>query len=297
MRLLILVLLSVILFGCAQTPAPEAPAGEQQGLNATGDETAQPSAQPPEEVSGPAPAPPAAEPIQETKPPEPEKTYSLASEEMVFTAGAWDIHGTYYKSQDKDPRRAVILLPMLGQDRDSYPMSFISKLHDAMPDAAVLSLDPRGHGESTNIGTWESFDLVEFKAMRTDVVAAMDSLDDQYPTIREYHIVGASMGSSTAILAGEQISNVNSLVVISPGLEYRGVKVENSAEDYIKPVLIVTSRNDEYSYSSALTLKDKFGSNHKVLKIYAGSAHGTDLFQATEDDLEPLNDLILNFLK
>ena len=226
------------------------------------------------------------------------QTTTLKNKEISYISGAWKIYGTLYDSVDKTPKRAIILIPMLGEARDSYPISFIEKLHDGFPDALVIAIDPRGHGKSTNLGTWNDFDADMFKDMKTDILTLRTKyVQPNYPDVETFYAVGASMGSSSAIMAGAQEKTINKLVMISPGMEYQGVDITAGVEDYVHPILLISSTGDDYSESSISQIKSISGRPELETKMYSGSAHGTDLFADTAGTSQPLEDAIVGFLK
>jgi len=118
----------------------------------------------------------------------------------------------------------------------------------------------------------------------------------KHPTVEQYYVVGASIGSTAAVMAGAQDNDIVKIAMISPGMEYKDVNIERSVDDYKKRLLIVAASGDSYSSSSATEI-NSISSSQKILKIYGGSAHGTDLFDATKDESEPLSDVLVNFLK
>ena len=276
MRVLPFFLALVLLLGCAQ---PEEP-GAAATTGGAGE------AAPPSEGTTPTEEPAPSQPPAET---------GLESEDIEYYSLGWEMHATAYPAQ-KAPQTAILLLPMLGETRDSYPQSFIEQLHEEIPDAMVFAMDMRGHGESTNLGTWENFDSAQFKDTRNDVLNAMVYIDENYPSVDNYYIVGTSIGSTTAILAGAMDNDIEKIAMISPGMEYQGVSIESAADDYVHHLLLVAASDDAYSYSSVSEL-ESISSSQITKKIYSGSWHGTDLFEATEDESEPLADVITDFLK
>lgn len=278
MRLFLLIF--ILMLGCTQVGPPETVSDGGDGLPTV-----------PEEV------PPAGEEPGTTEPAQPPaEVPSLESEEITYKSLGWEIHGTLYESKADEPTKVIMLLPMLGQTRSSYSQDLIEDIHDSVPDAMVLAIDTRGHGESTNLGTWQNFDMGQYKDMRNDVLSAKPYFASNHPTVKEYYVVGASISSTAAILAGAQDSDVVKIAMLSPGMEYKGVNIERAADDYQKKLLIVAASGDAYSANSAMQIND-ISPSQKVLKIYGGSAHGTDLFDATEDDMEPLSDVLIDFLK
>ncbi len=222
---------------------------------------------------------------------------SLKTQEISYSSGAWKVYGTLYDSQSKAPTKCILLLHGLGQTRDAYPVSFIETLHNQFPDAIVLALDMRGHGKSTNLGTYQSFDTAAYKDMKTDVIDVKEAVDPLYPNIAEYYVVGSSMGSTAGLLAAAQDNKITKLVMISPGMEYQDVSISRPLETYIHDILAVSASGDSYSAQTASQMVSIRGSTHTQVKTYSGSEHGTDLFAATEDESPSLTTAIVNFLK
>ncbi|MBD3210191.1 hypothetical protein GF318_02310 [Candidatus Micrarchaeota archaeon] len=278
------ILLFVLIFGCAQPeagPSTEAP-----------DEELPPAAETPEANQTPS----AGQPGEEQEVPEEPET-TLESEEIAYSSSGWEIHATLYPAENKNnPTRIVFLLPMLGEDRSSYPPDFIEELHDEIPEAIVLAVDTRGHGESTNLKSWEDMNSFEFKAMQNDVIDGIRYLEDRYPTADEYYVVGASIGSTAAILAGARERGITKVAMLSPGMEYKDVSIESAVDEYQRPLLLVAGSQDAYSVE-AIDDIGELSSSDITRKIYQGQEHGTGLFQATENEPEPLDSLIVDFLK
>jgi hypothetical protein len=84
--------------------------------------------------------------------------------------------------------------------------------------------------------------------------------------------------------------------MISPGWEYKGVEIEDAVEDYNFPLLLIASSGDSYSMDAVSRIKSA-SSSKVTTKTYSGSAHGTDLFDATESETEPMDDSIYFFLR
>src|SRR5437773_9087663 len=95
------------------------------------------------------------------------------------------IVGTYYypaSSHQTTPAKAIILLHMLGRDRNDWN-GLASILSNSSNDHAVLSIDLRGHGESTSQNgkmiSFQSFSLDDFNKIVLDVNAAKHFLVTQ----------------------------------------------------------------------------------------------------------------------
>lgn len=182
--------------------------------------------------------------------------------------------GTYLPGTTDE---GVILLHMLGRDRRSWG-DFGNQLN--YQGYHVLLLDLRGHGESIRRGMealdWHQFSNEEFKKMVLDVEAAKTFLEDQ--GIKKIGIIGASIGANAALNYAAR-KNVEWLVLLSPGLVYRGIEVEEAAKQYTNPVLIVVAKGDKYSADSSNKLITIFR-GEKRLEIVDGSDHGTELLRS-----------------
>lgn len=298
----------VLLFGCLQAPGTgtQAPADETapqggSGQNVIDVPSGQQDAGPGEAETQPEEESPAEEPVQEQGGDTPATggIAALESKEYVFdTTDAWEIHGTIYFADRDSPSTAIILLHEAGGDRSSFD-SFVPALHEQMPDADIFVMDARGHGESTNLRTWDTFVSGDFKAMKNDVGAAKTYLQVKRPTLKTFYLVGASIGSTTAINYAAGDVDMKKVVMLSPGMEYKGVDISESAERYTRSLYVAASFGDEYSRNSAETLSGISRSGEKEVKIYydAGDAHGLELFAATENSDDPMMEQVISWLK
>jgi alpha-beta hydrolase superfamily lysophospholipase len=202
------------------------------------------------------------------------------------TSDGWKIVANYYPST----RNAVILLHQLGSDKSSY-LSFSNELN--RKGYAVLALDFRGHGESTIIDgktvTWQSFSNLDFMDMTKDVAAARDWLTNK--GYDNFAIVGASIGANTALNYGVTDSAIKTVVLLSPGLEYKGIVTNQTIRNFTKPIFIVASNEDTYSARSAAILYEN-AQGKKEIKLFDNADHGTIMFARTD-----LDRLILNWLR
>jgi pimeloyl-ACP methyl ester carboxylesterase len=160
----------------------------------------------------------------------------------------------------------------------------------------VLSIDGRGFGESTKKGDGSAVAAgrtdADVKAMLGDVDAAVAFLKKQKdvdPT--KIAIVGASYGSSLAIIYAADHPEIKTVALLSPGLNYFGnMPTEPAIKKYgDRPLLIVAAEDDKESADGVRELK-KAGANDKYqTQIFPTGGHGTGIFQAKvglEDSLE-----------
>jgi alpha-beta hydrolase superfamily lysophospholipase len=189
---------------------------------------------------------------------------------LLRTSDGVLIAGTFFEASRR-PAPAVILLHMLTRTRrDWEPLA--SRL--AAEGIAVLTIDLRGHGESWVARADEPAGLA---AMLEDVVAARRYLDTR-PDVRHDRIglAGASLGASLAVLAGANDPSVRSLALLSPSLDYRGVRIDQGARKYgARPMLLVASREDAYAIRTLRELGKADAGREQLLLEQAG--HGTTM--------------------
>ncbi len=179
---------------------------------------------------------------------------------------------------------AIILLHMLRRTRTDWDT--IAKWLQKN-GYSVIAIDSRGHGLST--GNWEQFTEEDFNKMKLDVAAAKSVLENAAKAdVKRLAIIGASIGANTAMNYGAEDADVKTVVLLSPGLEYRGVKISDTR--FNKPFLVVASKEDQYSAQSAQEIANK-NPTAKVI-MYENAGHGTNMF--VKNELAPT---ILQWLK
>lgn len=178
------------------------------------------------------------------------------------------IAASYYPAE-KDTFQAVILIHMLGSNRHDY-----DKLAETLSENyGVVTFDLRGNGESDL--NWEKFPPNEYRKMPMDVEAAKEYMKQQ--GYRRFAVIGGSIGANLALIEAQN-KDVEAAVLLSPGLDYRGVKVdEYSSKASDKKVLIIASSEDSYSADSSAAIYNAMHSDKAELKIYDGAGHGTNM--------------------
>lgn len=180
------------------------------------------------------------------------------------------------------PAPAILLLHMLRRSRRDWDAA-AGRLRDA--GFLVLALDLRGHGDSA--GASGSGDL---GALVRDAEGALAYLKSR-PGVRadRIGIAGASLGASLAAMAGGADPAVGSLALISPSLDYRGVRCEAALRKYgNRPVLLVAAARDAYAVRSARQLATG-GAGREVL-ITEALGHGTVLLSRSPGLVDRLVD-------
>ncbi len=192
----------------------------------------------------------------------------------------------------QDAHRAVLLLHMMPAARDS----FFSLTQDLNKQGmATLAIDLRGHGESVrqlsgsslnreamDYGIaldYKTFDDLGHQKSRLDVDAAVNFIKKNGFTEKQIYVVGASIGANLALDTLDRYVELRKAVLLSPGLDYRGIKADHSLKG-LEPgqsVWIVTSKLDEYATESSQKLFQQDMTKVK-LTVVDGSDHGTNMF-------------------
>lgn len=202
------------------------------------------------------------------------------------------IHGTIFPGTMP---KAVVLLHMLDRQRSDWE-ALANKLQT--DGYYVLSLDLRGHGQSVmhkgEKRTYKQFKPADYIDMTKDLEAALVFLKERYQ-IRSAQtaVMGASIGANVAIRHAAEKPGVRVLVLLSPGLNYRGLLTEKEiAKLGGLALLIVASEDDRYSAQSSRRLFEETGVL-KELKMLENAGHGTRML-TNQPDLETY---ILNWIK
>ena len=114
--------------------------------------------------------------------------------------------------------------------------------------------------------------------MQQDVAAAKRHLAVRPDVIHSrIGIAGASLGATLAVLAAADDPLVKSLVLLSPSLDYRGLRIEAALRKYGKrPALLIASKDDGYAMRTVSDLGKGGGGIREVL-VLDGAGHGTTM--------------------
>lgn len=172
------------------------------------------------------------------------------------------------------PSPGIVLVHMLGKSKDEWTW-MAERLQDA--GATVLTVDLRGHGGSGGSAG-------ALSAMVNDVAAAIEWLAAR-PNIRPgaLAVVGSSLGANLAALAAGEHGTVRAVALVSPSLDYRGVRLDIAAMKRLgaRPVWLAASTEDPYALRTIRELVTSGGAREQALSPVR--AHGTTLLTADGD--------------
>ena len=210
---------------------------------------------------------------------------NIVKKEITITASdGVKIAADFY---DSNSTSGVLLVHMMPATKESWN-AFAQQLQKNNFKALVIDL--RGHGKSEfGPNGYLSFTDAEHQKGLRDVEAGIKFLQDN--GAQQLHIVGASIGANLALQFANE-NEIASVVLLSPGLDYRGVDVSEIFAPATKNIFLVASKDDEYSAESSQTIFDNLpASPNKKIKIYERAGHGTNMFSQKD-----LAGLVLDFL-
>jgi pimeloyl-ACP methyl ester carboxylesterase len=203
------------------------------------------------------------------------ESVQLAGEEGV------SLHAVY--SPAEDSKRGVIFLHMVG--RSAKDWSYLAKRVNHA-GFHTLAVDLRNHGENADENRpVEDLNYHDYRLMVGDLVATLAWF--RAKGVEEVSLVGASVGSSLALIVAKDDAAVHNVVLLSPGLDYKGLDLAGAVAAYgERPLLIAVSSEDKYSAKSALVLDAEAQGRHH-LAVYEKAGHGTKMLNRASA-LEPL---------
>ena len=100
-------------------------------------------------------------------------------------------------------------------------------------------------------------------------------------------IAGASIGANLALWQASIDKDVKLLILLSPGLNYRGIEAAKLAPKYSGPVYILACEGDTNAAKSSEELLNVFPGDKK-LEIFKGNSHGTNMFLSESSLLDTM---------
>jgi dienelactone hydrolase len=197
------------------------------------------------------------------------------------------IAGTLYPAGERAP--AVLCLHQWRSDRSSFA-ALAGRLQAA--GMTVLAIDMRGYGGSKKTEAGKRI-RPDRKAQK-DIEAALQFMRSQSSVdASRIGIVGASYGSSNAIIYAAADTEIRAVVLLSPGLNYfNELPTEESVRAYAgRPLLAVASSEDLRSVETVEAYRALAPAMQS--EIYRDAGHGTDILEAGVG----LGGEILSFLK
>jgi len=212
----------------------------------------------------------------------------IKMEKVAFqTKDGFTIAADYYPARDPASKKGALLIHMMPATKESW-RAFAPLL--AAKDYRVLAIDLRGHGESAGGPSgYQRFSDSQHQASINDVEAGVRFLEERGVVSRDLVLIGASIGANLALEFMAENPAVGRAVLLSPGLDYRGIKAEPLMAKLKsgQAVLMVGSDDDPQSDGKvirALALAAPTGVRVDS-RLYQKAGHGTNMFGRESPDL------------
>jgi pimeloyl-ACP methyl ester carboxylesterase len=202
---------------------------------------------------------------------------SFRTEDGVTVVATWYEPLDSARGRPVGPSPAVVLVHMLNRSRRDWE-PFASRL--AFAGIGALAIDLRGHGDSDHPRPDPA--TPNYTPMLRDIQAARRFLAGRADVIpSRIGIAGASLGANLSALAAAD-GSFTAVALLSPSLDYRGLRIEAALKKYGKrPLMLVASDDDPYARRSALELQKTLGTVQLLMLPAAG--HGTRMFDRAPD--------------
>jgi len=197
----------------------------------------------------------------------------------------------------KNPVGWLVLVHMMPSTKDIYA-DLAGRLQNLGYES--LAIDLRGHGESDGgPNGFLNFSDSQHQKSIFDLEAAADYLMKTREARPDKIVfVGASFGANLVLQYISGHSEFEIAVLLSAGLNYRGVKTEPLVKNLQnrQKVFFISSRDDDDNSQENSELYQLLPENIKKdseIKIYDSGGHGTDMLENQPD----LIGLIVEFIK
>jgi dienelactone hydrolase len=181
--------------------------------------------------------------------------------------------GAYYEPSQR-PAPGIVLLHMLRRTHADWD-EVASELSDA--GFAVVSVDYRS-GEELGAYALDVRAAKAFLRERPDVIPARIGL------------AGASIGANLAVLDAAADRGVLSIALLSPGIDYKGLRTEAAMKKYgARPALLAGSTKDPYAARTIRHLTT-IGPGLREVRLTDAVAHGTVLLSRDPELIPALVD-------
>ena len=215
----------------------------------------------------------------------------------------------------ESPAGWIIFSHMMPVMKESWN-DLAKRFQDA--DYESVAIDLRGHGESVSglmarsrldsqgetlpFLNYRNFPDAEHQKSILDLEAAADFLiKERKAAAGKISFVGASIGANLSLQYISEHPEFKTAVLLSPGLDYRGVKTEPMVKKLSagQKVFFVSAQDDIRSGGNNAEENQKLydltpPEVEKQIKIYETGGHGTDILKSQPELAEKIKDFIFS---
>ena len=167
-----------------------------------------------------------------------------------------------------------------------------------------VAIDLRGHGESMSGGltrrlNYQKFSDAEHQKSILDLEAAVDFLiKERKAAADKISFIGASIGANLSLQYISEHQEFKTTVLLSPGLNYRGIKTELLARNLKagQKVFFISSRDDRNTENNAEENQKLYdlipAGAEKKIQIYETGGHGTGILKTQPELANLIKDFI-----
>lgn len=210
------------------------------------------------------------------------KVMSNVSKVTFQTDDGVTIVGHYYAGERTEA--VFLLIHMRPATKESY-----QKLAQFLQNKGYssLAIDLRGHGESIEstrgILNYNQMTPEEEQASILDLEAASRFLEQKGFPKEKQILIGASIGANLSFQFLHYHPEIPAVVLLSPGLNYRGIILENYKDNLDgKKILAIFAKDDiPEALKAYQTLPDWFSDG--TFWLYDRGRHGTDILEANPE--------------
>jgi alpha-beta hydrolase superfamily lysophospholipase len=254
-------------------------------------------------------APPAPQGTGSTTPPAPQSDGAISTacaggtvvKEVTFASSdGLVVHAASSNPCGGAPRSVVVLSHQMCKDRNEWSQpthNWVAAL--GTRGIATLAIDLRGHGLSKAFPDGSTHDLCAevdsaptalFAGMPADVKAGVAYARGALAAT-QVAVIGASIGSNSAIVAYAADPKLTFLVALSPGLDYRGITTDAAIKSIgARPALLEAAKDDSASADSVNTLKVDNAAIQT--QVWPTGGHANAMIDAHPEELPRVCDLV-----
>lgn len=190
----------------------------------------------------------------------------------VRTSDGRTVAGLMFEAGER-PAPAVVLVPMLGRTKDDW-QAVAQHFADMNITALAIDLPSTASADPAELAGWP---------LVVDAAVAYLAVRPGEVNPAAIGVAGASLGANLAAVAAATNPAVRSLALVSPSLDYRGVRIEPSLAQYgARPALLMASLHDPYAARSVRTLAQD-APGPRQMRWSTTPAHGTVLLARDPD--------------